>query len=143
MAVDQWQSHDEVLGQPDRCVVDRVVAVRVQPAHDLADHAGALHVRTVGAQPHLGHLVQDAALNGLQAVPDVREGALVDHRVGVLEVTAAHLVGDVDVDDVLFEVLWRWGCRSASCHAVILPWAEDYWGSRRARRAGFGSRSLG
>ena len=26
-------------------------------------------------------------------------------RVGVLEVAAAHLLGDVDVDDILFEIL--------------------------------------
>src|SRR5690606_5921088 len=98
-------------------VVDGAVAVRVQLAHDLADDAGALDVPAVGAEPHLVHRVQDPALDGLQPVAGVGEGPLVDHRVGVLEEAAAHLLGDVDVDDVLLEVRrWR-GLRSASCHA--------------------------
>src|SRR5262249_50087953 len=69
------------------------------------------------AQAHLVHLVQDPALHRLQAVPRVGERALVDDAVGVLEVAAAHLLGDVDVDDIFFEILGgRVGTASSSCH---------------------------
>src|SRR6202012_3179930 len=107
----QRQAHGPGLGQPHQGVVDRAVAVRVQAGHDVADPAGALDVGRGGAQAHLVHLVQDAPLDGLQAVTGVREGARVDDAVGVLQVGAAHLLGDVDVDDVLFEVFRGRGCR--------------------------------
>jgi hypothetical protein len=115
--VDQGQPHRPRLGHPGQRVVDGRVAVRVQPAHHLADHPGALHVRTVRAQAHLVHLVQDPALHRLEAIPRVGERPGVDDAVGVLEVAAAHLLGDVDVDDILFEILGgRGGTASSSCH---------------------------
>ena len=98
--VDERQPHRPWLSQPDQGIVDRAVAVRVQAAHDVAHDAGALDVAAVRAQPHLVHLVEDAPLYRLEAVA-VRERAGVDDAVGVLQVGAAHLLGDVDVDDVL------------------------------------------
>ena len=90
---------DERLGEAHQRVVDRRVAVRVQLAHHLADDAGALDVAAIGPQPHVGHLVQDAALHGLEAVARVGQGARVDDRVRVLEERALHLGRDVDVFD--------------------------------------------
>ena len=60
--VDQRAASGEVLRHAHHGVVDRGVAVRVQLAHDLAHHAGALHVAAVRAQAHLAHHVQDAPL---------------------------------------------------------------------------------
>ena len=60
-----------------------------------------LDVPAIGPQAHLGHLVQDAALHGLEPVAGVGQGARVDDRVGVLEERALHLGGDVDVFDAL------------------------------------------
>ncbi len=68
----------------------------------MADDAGALHVPLVGADAHLVHGEEDASLDGLEAVARVGEGAGVDDGVGVLEEARLHLLGDVDVDDVLF-----------------------------------------
>ena len=107
VAVDEREPHRPRLGQPDQGVVDGGVTMGVQTAHDVADHAGALDVASVGAQAHLVHLVQDAALDRLEAVAGVGEGAGVDDAVGVLKVRAAHLLGHVDVDDVLFELFRR------------------------------------
>src|SRR5262249_36755624 len=45
-----------------------------------------------------------------------------------------HLLGDVDVDDVLFEVRWRWGLGSASCHGNILAGSADIFGPYARRR---------
>src|SRR6185437_5508495 len=120
--VHQRQAHGPGLGQPHQGVVDRAVAVRVQAAHDVADHAGALDVARGGPQAHLVHLEQDAPLDRLQAVAGVRERAGVDDAVGVLQVGAAHLLGDVDIDDVLFDVFGRRRCRAAAAwwHAAVL-----------------------
>ena len=83
--VDHRQPQRPRLHHADQRVVDRAVAVRVQPAHHLADHAGRLHVPAVGAQPHLAHRVEDPALHRLEPVAGVGERAAVDDRVGVLE----------------------------------------------------------
>ncbi|GMA25759.1 hypothetical protein GCM10025864_35180 [Luteimicrobium album] len=86
MPVHERQAQREVLREADQRVVDRRVAVRVELAHDVADDARRLHVRAVGAQAHLRHLEQDAALHGLEAVARVGQGPGVDDRVRVLEV---------------------------------------------------------
>ena len=105
VAVHQGQPHRPRLAHPHQGVVDGGVAVRVQLAHHLADHPGALHVRGVGTDAHVVHRVEDAALDGLEAVAGVRQGAGVDHRVGVLQVAGLHLRGDVDVDDPLGDLV--------------------------------------
>ena len=118
--VDQRQAHRERLGHAHQGVVDRLVAVRVVLAHDLADDPAGLHVRAVGAQAQLAHPEQDAALHRLEAVAGVGQRARVDDAVGVLEEGAAHLLLDVDVDDPLGEVLGGRRRAAALGHGVGL-----------------------
>ena len=76
----------------------------------------------VGPQVHVVHRVEDPALHRLQPVAGVGEGAGVDDGVGVLQEAGAHLVADVDVDDVFLEVLR--GGSGTTCHGLILPNAQ-------------------
>ncbi len=99
--VDERHAQRERLCEPHEGVVDRRVAVRVQLSHHFAHDTGALDVPAVGAQAHVGHRVQDAALDGLQTVTRVGQRARVDDRVRVLEERALHLGRDVDVFDAL------------------------------------------
>ena len=92
MTVDQHVAQAEVLGHPGECVVDGQVTVRVVGAHHLADDLGALRVRTVRPEALLLHRVEDPAVNRLQAVADIRQGARNDDRHGVLEERALHLL---------------------------------------------------
>ncbi|CAM5448658.1 hypothetical protein SHIRM173S_00348 [Streptomyces hirsutus] len=69
VAVHERHPHREGLGDDDERVVDRRVAVRVQLAHHLAHDTGALHVTALGPQPHLVHLVDDAAAHRLDGRP--------------------------------------------------------------------------
>ncbi len=92
LAVDQRHAQAERLRHADHGVVDRGVAVRVVLAHHLADDAGGLAVRLVVGEAALVHGIQDAAVHGLQPVPRVRQRAADDHRHGVVEVGAAHLL---------------------------------------------------
>ena len=103
VAVHERHPQREGLGEPHEGVVDRRVAVGVELSHHLADDAGALHVAAIGAQPHVGHLVQDAPLDGLQPVARVGKRAGVDDRVRVLEERALHLDRDIDVFDAFFD----------------------------------------
>ena len=100
LAVDQRVAHREVLGQADQRVVQRQVAVRVVLAHHLADDRGALAVRAGGRQAHLAHRVEDPAMDRLEAVADVGQGARHDDAHRVVEVADPHLVLDADRSDV-------------------------------------------
>ncbi len=92
LAVDQRVAQRERLGEPHERVVDRGVAVGVMVAHHVADDVRRLHVRparTVAVRPHR---VEDAAVDGLQAVADVGQRARDDDRHRVVEKARAHLL---------------------------------------------------
>ena len=104
VAVNEGQTQREGLGEAHHGVVDGGVAVRVELTHDLAGHTGALDVSLIGAQTHLLHHVEDAALHGLEAVAGIGEGTRINHRVGVFQEAGFHLGGYVDVDDILYHI---------------------------------------
>ena len=92
LAVDELHAHREGLRHTHQRVIDRAVAVRVEVAHHLADHLGAFSIRPVGGVAAALHGVEDAAVDGFQAVAGVWQGTADDHRHGVIEVGAAHLL---------------------------------------------------
>ena len=94
LPVDQGVPQREVLHHAHEGVVHRVVAVRMIFADHVADDAGGLLVRLAVLVPQLVHGEEDAALDGLEAVPHVGEGAPHDHAHRVIEVALAHLVLD-------------------------------------------------
>ena len=96
LAVDEGVAQGEGLREADHGVVDGGVAVGVVVAHDVADDLGRLGVLLVELEAHLLHAVEDAAMDGLEAVADVGQGAADDDRHRVVEVGAAHLLFDVD-----------------------------------------------
>ena len=100
LAVDERIAHREVLGEADQRVVQRAVAVRVVLAHHLADDRGALAVRAGGRQAHLAHRVQDPAVDRLEPVADVGQGARHDDAHRVVEVADPHLVLDADRSEI-------------------------------------------
>ena len=100
LAVDHKIAEAEGLREPDHCVVDGGVAVWMIVAHDVADDLGRLGVLLVELKAHLLHAVKDAAMNGLEAVADIGQGAADDDRHGVVEIRAAHLVFDIDGDEI-------------------------------------------
>ena len=88
LPVDQRVAQREVLGHAHQRVVDRAVAVRVVLAEHVADDARALHVRPVPGDVRLVHREQDAAVDGLEAVADVRQRPAHDHAHRVIEVAS-------------------------------------------------------
>ena len=120
VAVDQRRAHGEPLGETNHRVVDGGVSVRVVLADDLADRPGRLLVRAVGEDARLVHGVEDAAVDGLQAVAHVGEGARGDDGHRVLDEALAHLVaelGDLEGPAVLVGLA---GFLSAPCLAELL-----------------------
>ena len=95
VTVHQRGADGEPLGQADHGLVDGGVTVRVVLADDLADRPRTLLVRAVGEDAGLVHGVQDAPVDGLQAVAHVRQGARRDDGHGVLDERLAHLVAEL------------------------------------------------
>jgi hypothetical protein len=54
-------------------------------AHDLADYSRALYITLFGTKAHLGHLVDDSSLDGLESIASVGESARIDYGIGILE----------------------------------------------------------
>ena len=100
LAVDQGIAHAEGLRHADERVVDGGVAVGVVNAHGLADDLRALGVLLVRLQTHLVHGVKNAAMDGLEAVAGIGKRAPDDDRHGVVEIRAAHLVFNIDGDEI-------------------------------------------
>ena len=96
LAVDHGVAEGEGLGHAHEGVVDGGVAVGVIVTHDVADDLGGLGVLLVELEAHLLHAVENAAVDGLEAVTNVGQGAADDHRHGVVEVRPAHLVFYID-----------------------------------------------
>ena len=94
LPVDQGVAEAEVLRHPHQRLVHRDVSMRMVPAHHVADEAGALLVRPVGAQPHLRRAVEDAPLHRLQPVADIRQRPADDDRHRVVQVRCPHLPVD-------------------------------------------------
>ncbi len=62
------------------------VAVRMVFTQHVTHGAGRLLVLGAGRQPQLTHGVNNPPLHGLEAVADVRQGAIHDHVHGIVEV---------------------------------------------------------
>ena len=65
MPVNERNTETERLCKTNERVVNCAVTVGVQLAHDFANYAGTLDVASLGTQSHVGHLVNDSALDGL------------------------------------------------------------------------------
>ena len=99
LSVNEWVAEGEVLCEAHHGVVDGGVAVGVVFTEDFTNDTCALPVGGAGAHPHLFHGIQDAAVDGLEAVPDIREGAGDDDAHCVVQIGATHLVFDFDGAD--------------------------------------------
>jgi len=75
VAVDEHIAHGEILRQTDQSVVNGSVAVRMIAAQHVADAGRRLFERLVARQAIFVHGVQDAAMDGFQAVAHVGQRA--------------------------------------------------------------------
>ena len=102
LAVDQRVTQVPALGHPHHGVIDGRVAVRVVLLDDFADHTCALRVLAVGSEAFLLHRVQDAALDRLQAVTNIRQRPVDDHGHRVIDETGFDLFGYLNRNDLSF-----------------------------------------
>ena len=93
---DQRVAGGELLGEPHQRVVDRLVAVRMELADDVADDARRFLEGGAGLEPELAHGVEEAAVDRLQPVAHVRQRPLRDRREGIGKVALLERLAKVD-----------------------------------------------
>ncbi len=101
LPVDQRIAGREVLREPHQCVVDRLIAVRMEVTHHVAHDLCGLLGRRARIQPQQVHAVQDAAVDRLQPVPRIRQRPMHDGRERIGEIALFKRVLQRDVLDIL------------------------------------------
>ena len=100
LTIDQRHAHRPVLRHPRQGVVNRTVAMRVIFTHHLADEARGLTIGAVVEEARFLGGKENAAMNRLQPVAHVRQGARNDDGHGIVEIAGLHLLDDGDGADV-------------------------------------------
>ena len=110
LAVDQRIARGKILGEAHQRVVDRLVAMRMERAHHVADDLGGFLERRAGVEPQQPHAVEDAAVHRLQPVARIGQRAVHDGRQRIGEIALFERVAQPDLVD--FGRLWRNQCLS-------------------------------
>ena len=101
LPVDQRRAHGKVLRHAHKRVVDRLVAMRMVFADDVADDARGFAIGLVPVVAVLVHRKENAAMHRLQTVAHIGQRALHDHAHRVVEIGALQLVFDRDAADII------------------------------------------
>ncbi len=100
LPVDQRIARGEILREAHQRVVDRLVAVRMERTHHVADDLGGLLERSAGVEAQQPHAVEDAAVNGLEAVAGIRQCPVHDGREGIGEIALLERLAQRDLLNV-------------------------------------------
>ena len=94
-AIDKRHAHDPALGEADKGLVHRILAVGVEVAGYVPDYLGALSRSSIGVKVQVvKHGIHDAALHRLQAVAHIRQRPRRNDRKGVSQISASRLLHD-------------------------------------------------
>ena len=96
LPVDHRIARGKILREAHQRIIDRLIAMRVKRAHHVADDLGALLEHRIRTEPQDVHAVQDAAMNRLQAVARVRQGAAHDRGQRIGEIALLERVAQID-----------------------------------------------
>ena len=97
LAVDQRIALGEFLREAHQRVIDRLVAMRVELADDVADDAGAFLEAGAGFEPQLPHRMKEPPVHRLEAVARIGQRAMHDggERIGKVALFQRVAQGDV------------------------------------------------
>ena len=105
LAFDQRVTQRPVLGEPDHRIVDRGIAMRVILADHVADDAGRLLEAAGGVELELAHRPQQAAVDRLQAIAQVRQRTGRDRRKRIDEVSLGQRTVERRIDNRVERIL--------------------------------------
>ena len=86
LTVDQWVARVEILRQAHQRVIDRLIAMRMERAHHVADDFRGFLERRARIEPQQPHAVEDAAMHRLQPVAGIRQRPVHNGRERVSEI---------------------------------------------------------
>ena len=95
MAVNQRNTHGKRLGQTNHGVVYRIVAMRVILTDYVTNGTSGLSVGALRGDAAFVHCIQNAAMNGLQAVANIGERARNNNAHRIFEERRAHLFAEL------------------------------------------------
>jgi len=101
LAVHQRVAKAPILRHAHHGIVHAAIAVRVVLPQHLPHDTGALLIGTVAQDAEVLHAEEHPAVHRLQAIAHIGQRPAHDHRHRVIDVGGAHLVLDVDRDDLL------------------------------------------
>jgi hypothetical protein len=87
LAIDERIARGKVLRQAHQRVIDRLVAMGMEIAHDVADDLGRFFELGARIEAEKPHPIEDTPMDGFQAVPRVRKRAVHDGRERISEIT--------------------------------------------------------
>ena len=101
LPVDQRIARGEILREAHQRVVDRLVAMRMEIAHHVADDLGGLLGSGSRIEPQQPHAVKDAAMHRLQPVTRIGQRALHDGRERIGQIALLQRLPQRDLLHVL------------------------------------------
>ena len=104
LTVDQDIPHGEVLGHAHDRVVNGRIPVRVILTDHVADYAGRFLVGLVPVVGQLGHGIKHTPMHRFQTITHIGKRTAHDHAHGVVEIRLAHLVFEVDRENLFCDV---------------------------------------
>ena len=96
LAVDQRVAQAEILRHPHHRVIDRDIAVGMIFTQHFTDDTRTFAVRlVVGEVEVVGHRIENAAVDRLQPIAHIGQGARDDHAHRIVKISGLHLVDNV------------------------------------------------
>ena len=86
LPLDQRIARGKILCQPHQRVINGLITMRMKLTDDVPDNPRRLLERIARIQFQHAHRMQNAAVDGLQPVAGIRQGALSDRRQGIGEI---------------------------------------------------------
>src|SRR6516162_1565539 len=96
LPVNERQAQGKILRHANQRVIDGLIAMRVIFTDDVADDARRFTIRLIPLVAVLVHRIEDAAMDRLEPVACVGQGAGHDYAHRVIEIAPLHLFGDRD-----------------------------------------------
>ena len=97
LPVDERIARGKILGEAHKRVIDRLIAMRMERAHHIADDLRAFLESGAGIEPQNMHAIEDAPVHRLQPVAGVGQGPPHDGRERIGEITLLERLAQIDV----------------------------------------------
>ena len=109
VTVNELIAHGEALCQTHQSIVHAGVTMGMVTTQHITDGGNALTVGLIVGEAVLVHGVENAAVDGLQAIADIGQGTTHDDGHSVLDVGGLHLLYKLALHDFLLGIAQRFG----------------------------------